>query len=410
MGLLDQYFDPEIMAQLKQLNQPSADDRASARSNALMNAGFSMMMNNQGRDSKQAMFNALGAGGMAGLQSYQDQLATTRKNNTEPLNMAMALKRLAKEKLPSGMTMGPDGKPVWIPGYLEGQQQMNQASQQPYWTTVSTPQGLYKFNARTGETYPMMSGGAGEPLVKDTASPDLQGRIAGAKEGAKVRAESQANAEIQLPSYIGQTNETLKQIDELRNHPGFGTAVGKSSMLQIQRIPGTDAYSFMNRLGQLKGGAFLQAFNNLRGGGQITEAEGKKATDAIARMDNATSEEEFRAALGNYESVIKAGVDRASQKAQMPGAVQYPGDAGKPGVRVPDGKEGRTAILSAEMQAEQSRLAEARKNNDLKGISEANRNIQLLQKELGSQPAQPQVQAQQAPKVRRYNPATGRIE
>jgi hypothetical protein len=409
MGLLDNFIDPEMMAQLKAFNQPSDEDKAAARNNALMNAGFAMLMNNRGGNSRQAFGNALGAGGMAGMGAYQSSLEEAQKNNMQPLQMAMAMKKLTKENLPSGMQIGPDGKLMWIPGYLEGQQQMHQSSQQPYWTTVSTPQGLFKFNARTGETMPMQ-GTDSQPLVKDTASPFLQGEIAGAKEGAKVRAESQANAEIQLPSYIGQANETLKQIQELRDHPGFGTAVGKSSMLQVQRIPGTDAYSFMNRLGQLKGGAFLQAFNNLKGGGQITEIEGKKATDAIARMDNATSEDEFKSALNDYESVIKAGVDRASQKAKGPDQVRYPSDAGKPGVRVPDGKESRAAILSAEMQSEQAKLAEARKNGDLKGISEANRNIQLLQKELGSSAKQPTIQPDQVPKVRRYNAATGRIE
>jgi len=49
----------------------------------------------------------------------------------------------------------------------------------PYWTTVATDKGLMKFNARTGEFLPLTS--SGQPLVKSTDSPELQGRIAGAK-------------------------------------------------------------------------------------------------------------------------------------------------------------------------------------------------------------------------------------
>lgn len=97
MGLLDQYFDPEIMAQLKQLNQPSADDRASARSNALMNAGFSMMMNNQGRDSKQALFNALGAGGMAGLGSYNNAIEDARARQQQSWQQGVQMSQLMEQ-------------------------------------------------------------------------------------------------------------------------------------------------------------------------------------------------------------------------------------------------------------------------------------------------------------------------
>ena len=85
---------------------------------------------------------------------------------------------------------------------------------------------------------------------------------------------------------------------------------------------------FINRLDQLKGGAFLEAFNTLKGGGQITEVEGKKATDAIARMDNATSESEFKAAVKDYQDVIRKGMNRARMKAKPIAPVQQPQQGG----------------------------------------------------------------------------------
>lgn len=86
-------------------------------------------------------------------------------------------------------------------------------------------------------------------------------------------------------------------------------------MFQIQKIPGTSAKDFDIRLDQLKGKQFLQAFESLKGGGQITEVEGKKATDAIARMDAAGTEEEFIAAAREFQTIIRQGVARAKQKA-----------------------------------------------------------------------------------------------
>ena len=67
----------------------------------------------------------------------------------------------------------------------------------------------------------------------------------------------------------------------------------------------------MPRMDQLKGSAFLQAFEILKGGGQITEVEGKKATDAINRMSISTSENEFRQAAQDFLSIV----DRAEQNA-----------------------------------------------------------------------------------------------
>lgn len=50
-------------------------------------------------------------------------------------------------------------------------------------------------------------------------------------------------------------------------------------------------------LDKIKGGVFLNAFESLKGGGQITELEGKKAEEAGARLLTTQSPEDFRAAL-----------------------------------------------------------------------------------------------------------------
>lgn len=146
-------------------------------------------------------------------------------------------------------------------------------------------------------------------------SPALQGQLAGAKAFGKTTEEERGKAISDAPRIVDNANEAIRLADELLKHPGFKQAVGASSMLGVQKIPGTQARDFMNRLDQIKGGAFLEAFNTLKGGGQITEVEGKKATDAIARMDNSTSEKEFQKAVDDYKNVIRIGVERAKKKA-----------------------------------------------------------------------------------------------
>ncbi len=59
----------------------------------------------------------------------------------------------------------------------------------------------------------------------------------------------------------------------------------------------------------------MQAFQSLKGGGQITEIEGKKATQAITRMETAQSEAEFMRAAREFQDVIRDGVDKARAQA-----------------------------------------------------------------------------------------------
>lgn len=134
---------------------------------------------------------------------------------------------------------------------------------------------------------------------------------------------------MDAPKAIAQAEETIKLVDDLLAAPGFKTAVGGTRMLGIQKVPGTDAKDFDVRLDQLKGKTFLQAFESLKGGGQITEVEGKKATDAIARMDAASSEVEFTKAAREFQSVIRTGMMRA-KKAAAGGGAPFGGNADDP--------------------------------------------------------------------------------
>lgn len=68
----------------------------------------------------------------------------------------------------------------------------------------------------------------------------------------------------------------------------------------------------LGQLDQLGGAAFLEAFQMLRGGGQITQIEGEKATQAITRLgQRAVSPEAYRAALDELRQVYANAQARA---------------------------------------------------------------------------------------------------
>jgi hypothetical protein len=98
-----------------------------------------------------------------------------------------------------------------------------------------------------------------------------------------------------------------------RPHPGFEGVVGMG-VPGVRFIPGTQAASFDALFRQAEGGAFLQAYESLRGTGQITEIEGSKATSALTRMERSQTEVEFVKAAREFADVIRGAVARSDKR------------------------------------------------------------------------------------------------
>ena len=105
-------------------------------------------------------------------------------------------------------------------------------------------------------------------------------------------------------------SEMIANIDAILNDPKLPAATGMDAWRS--EVPGPlGARGVGARMDQLQGQAFLQAFQALKGSGQITEIEGDKATAAIARLDRYQSEEEYTAALMDLRSVLEIARTRA---------------------------------------------------------------------------------------------------
>lgn len=148
----------------------------------------------------------------------------------------------------------------------------------------------------------------------------------------KARLLKQTEADVrptdQRKNDIAGSNYMLSVLDRAINHPGRETATGLSGTLDPRNyFPGTDATGFKAFLDQIRGGTFMQAYQNLKGGGQITEVEGKKAENAIARLNTAQSDDDFLSALTDLRSVIQSGLTRQMAGAQTGGATgSFAGD------------------------------------------------------------------------------------
>jgi hypothetical protein len=113
-----------------------------------------------------------------------------------------------------------------------------------------------------------------------------------------------------------QTNADLlrKQIKGIREHPRLSAATGIGAYVPTVR---SDTVDLEERIKQLQGGVFLQAYESLKGAGQITEVEGEKAEKAKARIQNLKqSDAGYLQALQDFEDEVQNLVRLAERKAQ----------------------------------------------------------------------------------------------
>lgn len=177
---------------------------------------------------------------------------------------------------------------------------------------AATAQGRTEDVAALNRELSRLPGGAPQPGRTAGFPVQSKAQEAAAVEKAKIdakagSAESQSAKAAQRDSIQAQ----IAVIDKAIAHPGRKTATGLSGVIDPRNYtPGTNARDFQVVLDQLGGAAFLQAFESLKGGGQITEVEGKKATDAIARLNRAQSDKEFEVALNDLRDVMQKGYDR----------------------------------------------------------------------------------------------------
>lgn len=176
-------------------------------------------------------------------------------------------------------------------------------SQNPY-VLGDVAGGKVKFNKQTGQF---------ERVT--TASQEASGAatVAGARAGAEKTAEQQAGAQFDLPRVEQNVAQAKKDIEDLKNDPSLKYITGAASLAPT--IPGTGQARAISKYEQIKGQTFLQAYQQLRGSGQISDTEGRKAEAAVGRLNRAQNTTDFVAALSELEDVLDSGLAKARKQA-----------------------------------------------------------------------------------------------
>lgn len=212
------------------------------------------------------------------------------------------------------MQYGSDGTPTAsaVPGFAQAQAGIAGAETA---ATEGAKAGLDLVSVPDGQ-----GGSIQMPRSQAVASLGQNGAPGGAQtsSGAMGHTPSKQtlDARESLPKVTGQTEKMINSIDGILNHPALSNSVGLKSYLPA--IRGQARVDFEERSKQLQGQAFLQAFNDLKGGGQITEVEGAKATAAMGRLSTSQGEKAYRGALTELRGILEAAKSRAYQQAGVP--------------------------------------------------------------------------------------------
>lgn len=285
-----------------------------------------------------ALLPALGAGARAVTMENKRREAVNQTRDfllrnglaPEDVDATMANPDLLRLKLgqifkpapqaPAGFAMRPDGTMTFVPGgpedpaTIEAQTKARAAAQgssgvqygsTPYWT-------------QDGRPYVMGSDGSAKFVDLGDAKPLAPGELATEKARGAATGKAMGEAKAALPAVVQSTAETLGLLDSLAEDKYLDSMVGAIG----GRTPDLteDANRVAAKMAQVSGTAFLTAFQKLRGGGQITEVEGRKATEAISRLENRKqSPAAYKAAIEDLRRIARNGLIRAQVDAgQLP--------------------------------------------------------------------------------------------
>lgn len=147
--------------------------------------------------------------------------------------------------------------------------------------------------------------------------PQLAAQAEQLKTEGEIMGKDIGEKRVNLGKSESNADYLITKINELVTHPGFEVSVGATVQPGFQLIPGTDKSDWYARFQEIKGQAFLQAVQELRGMGALSNQEGDSATKAIQRMSTSQSEKEFKAAAQDFQGIIQRGIDRNRVKLGM---------------------------------------------------------------------------------------------
>jgi hypothetical protein len=137
------------------------------------------------------------------------------------------------------------------------------------------------------------------------------------KQGEKAQTEGKGAQDS-----LDTLEQALSTVRQVREHPGLAQ-VGDVRTKLVEVIPGSQLKDFGTLLETLKSQQFTAAISQMKGMGQLSDAEGKRLETAVSSLNTSMSPAAFKNALG----VIEANLNKAQAKVVAGGKLPTAGGA-----------------------------------------------------------------------------------
>ena len=197
---------------------------------------------------------------------------------------------------------------------------------------------IYGTDSQTGQTGIGVQGSDGSFKLVDTGNFQPLGPydLNAQKAAGTAFGKNTGGAQFDLPAVRLSTDQTLKAIQDVRaNERGLDEQFSMGGFQQLTPAwPGSEKAKFQVANNRLTNRAFLEAREVLRGGGQITDFESRKAEGAITNIEDAMARGDkalYLKALADFEQAVRDGL--AKLEAQAGTMTGYGGQAAGTGGR-----------------------------------------------------------------------------
>lgn len=153
-----------------------------------------------------------------------------------------------------------------------------------------------------------------------SANSDLQREMITTRmEDLKSKMQDRQTAQLrQEQGALAGFDTAVASLDTISKHPGKNDVVGKiGGASLLSKIPGTDAAGFVSQLDTFKAQAFLPQVASLKGMGALSDAEGKKLTDAVGALNTNMKQSEFDAQVNKIRASLQAARDRLTSSSTV---------------------------------------------------------------------------------------------
>lgn len=147
-----------------------------------------------------------------------------------------------------------------------------------------------------------------KPFSMESRTPEFIAETARARTEATLNAKQAGEFEEKYGEGLAQIDAAKAQIEEMAKLPGRQWATGTTSYAPL--IRGTDAWTYSRSFDRLKGMGFLANIQQMRGLGQLSDAEGKAIKEAFSELDLGQPEKDHEWSLAKIYANLERGRDR----------------------------------------------------------------------------------------------------